>query len=357
MRASRSFIFVGLRGVGKTVLLNEIQEIAEREKAITGYVEISSSESFAESIIPTLRSVLLKLDRTRGVNGYVKKGLRVLKSFVEAINLKVGGIEISLDIEPLHGTADSGLFVRDLTELFVAVGEAAKDRKLSVVIFLDEMQTLPSREFEALIMAIHRVNQKNLPFLLIGAGLPSLIKLAGDARTYAERLFQYPELGPLDPEAARNALALPAQRENVRFEDNAIGKVFSLTQGYPYFLQEWGYQAWNTASGSAIKLADIDCSRELVTTRLDRNFFKSRYQRVSDIQKQYLHAMAKCGSGPYRTGLIAQTLGKTSQQVSSTREALINSGMIYSPKYGFTAFTVPLFHEFMLRTHRESTRQ
>ena len=346
MRSTRSFIFVGLRGVGKTVLLNEIQEIAKSENALTDYIEVSSKEPFAQSIIPTLRSVLLKLDRMGGVNGYVKMALRVLQSFigsVSSVSARVVSVEISLDIDPEPGIADSGILNRDLADIFIAVGEAAKDRNLSIVILLDEIQNLPPEEIEALLMAIHRTNQKNLPLLVGGAGLDSLIKLAGNAKTYAERLFEYPQIGPLDIDGARRALVLPAQRENVQFEDDAIDKVISQTQGYPYFLQEWGYQVWNTAKGTPITISDVLNSNILVVKRLDKKFFRSRYERVSDVQKDYLYAMAQCGPGPHRTGLIAQALGKTSQQVSSIREALIKSGMVFSPKYGQTAFTVPSF--------------
>ncbi|MDE0310450.1 MAG: hypothetical protein OXI60_11580 [Acidiferrobacterales bacterium] len=338
-------------GSGKNVLLNEIQEIAESENAITEYIEVSNTEPFLKSIVPALRSVLLILDNTGRVNGYVKSGLRVLKSFVETIKVRVEGVEISLDIDPQRGTADSGVLARDLAELFLAVGEAAKCRNVSIVILIDEVQSLPSNEFEALVMAMHRTNQKNLPILVIGAGLPSLIKLAGNAGTYAERLFQYPEVGPLSSVDARRALVVPAQREDVEFENNAIDDVFSQTQGYPYFLQEWGYQVWNTAQGPVITLSDVKDSSILAAHRLDQNSFRSRYARTSDTQKNYLHAMAQCENRPYRTGLAEKILGKTSQQVSSTTEALISSGLIYSPSYGFTDFTVPLFDEFITRVH------
>ena len=350
-RVARSFIFVGLRGVGKTVLLNEIQAIADVENAFTDYIEVGNNDSFSKLIIPTLRSILLKLDRANGVNGCVKKGLRVLKSFIGSVQVSVHGVEVSLDIDGEPGIADSGILSKDLADTFVAVGEAARECKTSIVILVDEIHNLPLYEFEALIMAIHRTNQKSLPILVIGAGLPSLVRLSGNAKTYAERLFEYPEIGPLDSTEARRALVKPAILGNVEFEENAISEVVSQTQGYPYFLQEWGYQAWNTAESSPITLSDIKKSNALVLSRLDQNFFRSRYERISDTQKQYLKAMERCGPGPHRTGLIAQTLGKSSQQVSSVREALINSGMIYSPNYGMTAFTVPLFDEFMIRVH------
>ena len=350
-RVARSFIVVGLRGVGKTVLLNEVQAIADAEYAITDCIEVGNNDSFSKLIIPTLRSILLKLDRASGVNGYVKKGLRVLKSFIGSTQVSVHGVEVSLDIDAEPGIADSGILSKDLADTFVAVAEAAKACQTSIVILVDEIHNLPLNEFEALIMAIHRTNQKGLPLLVIGAGLPSLVRFSGNAKTYAERLFEYPEIGPLDSTEAKRALVIPAIRENVEFEEAAISEVVSQTQGYPYFLQEWGYQAWNTAQNTPITLSDIKKSNALVLDRLEQNFFKSRYERVSDAQMRYLKAMARCGPGPHRTGQIAQTMGKSSRQVSSVREALIHSGMIYSPKYGMTAFTVPLFDEFMNRVH------
>ncbi len=348
-QSARSFMFVGLRGVGKTVLLNEVQAIAEEEGALTDFIEIGSNEPLPRVVIATLRSILLKLDRVRGVSEHVKKGLRVLKSFVGSVTVKVEGIEFSVDIDGEPGVADSGTLSRDLAEVFVAAGEAAKARQSSIVILIDEIQNLPTEDFEALIMAVHRVDQKRLPLLVVGAGLPHLVRLSGSAKTYAERLFEYPDIGPLEPSDVRRALVMPAARADVEFEEEAISAVVNETQGYPYFLQEWGYQVWNTATVSPITAEDIERSSATVIERLDRNFFKSRYERLSDPQKAYLYAMAMCGPGPHRTGEIAKALGKSSQQLGPTRDALIIGGMIYSPRYGYAAFTVPLFDAFMKR--------
>ena len=352
-RSARSFIFIGLRGVGKTVLLNEVQTMAEEEGALTDFIEMSSHEPLSKAIVDTLRAILLKLDRSKGVNEHVKTGLRVLKSFVGAIRVKVEGIEFSVDIDGEQGIADSGTLSRDLPEVFVATGEAAKARSSSIVILIDEIQNLSTEELEALIMALHRVNQKNLPVLVVGAGLPLLFKLSGDAKSYAERLFEYPDIGALEPLDAKRALVKPAKQADVVFENEAITAIISETQGYPYFLQEWGYQAWKIARASPITIKDIEKANVVAIERLDRNFFRSRYERLSNSQKVYLHAMAELGPGPHRTGQIAKELGKSAQQLGSTREALINGGMIYSPRFGYAAFTVPLFDAFMNRM-RES---
>lgn len=348
-KSARSFMFVGLRGVGKTVLLNEVQEMADKEGAITDFIEISANEPLSKTIIATLRAALLKLDHIKGVSEQVKRGLRVLKSFVGAVKVKYEDIEFSVDVEGEPGVADSGTLTRDLAEVFVAAGEAAKARKSSIVILIDEIQNLPEEEFEALIMAVHRTDQKRLPLLIVGAGLPLLVKLSGDAKSYAERLFEYPDVGPLDAPEAKRALVAPADEAEVVFEDAAIDAVIAQTKGYPYFLQEWGYQAWNTAKASPITAADIKKSSKEAIRRLGQNFFRLRYERLSGPQKAYLSAMANLGPGPHRTGDIAKAIDKTSQQMGPTRDALITNGMIYSPKYGYAAFTVPLFDEFMKR--------
>ena len=348
-RSARSFMFVGLRGVGKTVLLNEVQTVAEEEGALTDFIEVANNEPLSITVIATLRSILLKLDRIKGVSEHVKRSLRVLKSFVGAVTLE--GVEFAIDIDGEPGVADSGTLSRDLAEVFVAAGEAARARRSSIVILIDEIQNLPPEELEALIMAVHRTDQKRLPLLVVGAGLPHLVRLSGNAKTYAERLFEYPDIGALDPAEARRALVKPAAQANVEFDDDAIAAVIRETQGYPYFLQEWGYQAWNSAAVSPITREDIARSGEAAIRRLDRNFFRSRYERLSEPQKAYLDAMARCGPGPHRTGDVARALGKSSQQMGPIREALIANGMIYSPRYGYAAFTVPLFDTFMKRVH------
>jgi len=351
-KPARSFMFVGLRGVGKTVLLNEVQAMADAAGAVTDFIEISTNEPLSVTIISTLRAALLKLDRIKGVSEQVKRGLRVLKSFVGALKVKYENIEFSVDVDDEPGVADSGTLTRDLAEVFVAAGEAAKARKSSIVILIDEIQNLPSEEFEALIMAVHRTDQKKLPIMIVGAGLPLLVKLSAEAKSYSERLFEYPDIGALDDNQARRAIVTPAKEAKVIFEDDAVAAVIEQTKGYPYFLQEWGYQAWNTAEKSPITLADVRKSNKLAVKRLDSNFFRSRYERLSDPQKEYLRAMAELGPGPHKSGDIAKQLGKTSQGVAPHRDALITSGMIYSPKYGYAAFTVPLFDEFMKRRHK-----
>jgi hypothetical protein len=295
------------------------------------------------AIVTTMRTALLKLDRIKGVSEKVKQGLRVLKSFVGVVKMKYQDVEFSLDVDSETGIADSGTLTRDLAELFIAAGEAAESRESSIVILIDEIQNLPKEEFEALIMAVHRVNQKKLPILIVGAGLPLLVKLTGDAKSYAERLFEYPRIGALSSEDVRRALAEPLEENGVKIDVDAVDLIMEETQGYPYFVQEWGYQAWNAAKESPITRVDIEKCSKVVIQRLDQNFFHSRYERLSDPQKTYLRAMAELGPGPHKSGDVAKLLGKETSQLGPTRDGLIQNGMIYSPKYGYAAFTVPLF--------------
>ena len=349
-RAARSFMFVGLRGVGKTVLLNEVRIMAEEEGFITELIEVGTKHTHLSfTIIKILRAALLRMDRSKRVSEQVKRGLRVLKSFIGAAKIKYGDIEFSIDVDEEIGVADSGMLAQDLAEVFVAVGEAAKARKTAIVILIDEIQNLPAEEFEALIMAVHRTNQRDLPIMIVGAGLPSLIKMASDAKSYAERLFEYPKINSLDRKEARRALVKPAIASKIKFENEAIEAIIEHTKGYPYFLQEWGHQVWNVATKSPITIADVRKASNLAIKRLDQNFFLSRYERLSGPQKDYLRAMAELGPGPHKAADIAKAMKKTTRQIGSTRDGLIVNGMIYSPRHGMSAFTVPMFDEFMKR--------
>ena len=348
-RPEKSALLVGLRGVGKTVLLNELENLAEQVGYKTILVEAHESKSLTALLAPSLRKLLLSLDRMENVSNKVRRGLRVLKGFVNGVKITLGDLEIGLDIEAEAGTADSGDLEADLPELFIAVAEAAQDRKIPVAILLDEIQYLSAKELSALIMAMHKMAQKRLPLVLIGAGLPVLAGLAGDSKSYAERLFDFPEVGPLAPDDARQALREPAQKEGADFTDEALDEIIRLTQGYPYFLQEWGYQSWNYAPQSPVQLADVKRATPRIIERLDANFFRVRFDRLTPREKDYLRALAELGAEPQRSGDIAAVLGVKVQTVAPLRDSLMKKGMIYSPAHGDTAFTVPLFDTFMKR--------
>lgn len=346
-RSEKSLILVGLRGVGKTVLLNEIGRQAAGYHTIS--IEAHENKSLAALLTPHLRRLLFDLDRMENISGKVRRSLRVLKSFVSGIKIKVSEIEIGLDIDPERGAADSGDLEADLPNLFTAVAEAAQDRKTAIVLLIDEIQYLSEKELSALIMAMHKMQQLQLPLVLIGAGLPILTRLAGESKSYAERLFEFPAIGPLSSADARKALKDPVEHAGVEFADDAIQEIIRLTQGYPYFIQEWGYQAWNHGANQRIALGDVQKATTTVTKRLDANFFQVRFDRLTPSEKKYLRAMAYLGPEAHPSGNIAEVLGVKINSLGPTRANLINKGMIYSPSYGNMAFTVPLFDEFMRR--------
>lgn len=349
-RASKSVMIVGLRGVGKTVLLNRIREIAEEHDYVAEIIEAPENKSLAGLLTPALRSLILKLDRGEALNAAAKRAFRALRGFAAAIKLKYNDIEISLDGETEPGVADSGDLETDLPELLVQIGEAAKERGTAVALIMDELQYLDEIEMSALIVAMHKVAQRQLPVTLFGAGLPQLVGLTGRSKSYAERLFDFPEAGPLSLDEARIALRAPAQQEGADFTEPAIRRIYDLTEGYPYFIQEWGFHAWLTADTPQIGVADIDKATPRAIVALDRSFFRVRFDRLTPAEKKYLRGMAQLGPGPHRSGDIASQLGVKVNSTGPVRASLIKKGMVYSPAHGDTAFTVPLFDRFMART-------
>lgn len=348
-RPERSQLFVGLRGVGKTVLLNKVRETAEGMGYRAIFIEAYENKPLAALLLPSLRQLLISLDRMVTVSEKAKRALRVLKSFFNGIKVKYHDLEIGIDVDPEAGAADSGDLEADLSAVFLAVGEAAVDRGASIALIVDELQYLSEAEFSALITAMHQISQRQLPVVLFGAGLPQLVALAGRAKSYAERLFQFPQVGALQPADAVAALQEPVMAEGVRFDEAALQEIIRQTQGYPYFLQEWGYQAWNVANKSPIETEDIRRATEESIIRLDTNFFRVRFDRLTPREKGYLRALAELGEGAHRSGDVAEALGVRVQAVAPIRSSLIKKGMIYSPAHGDTAFTVPLFGGFMKR--------
>ncbi len=348
-RPEKSILLTGLRGVGKTVLLNEMERLAKDSGYRTISIEAHEEKPLSILLPPHLRRLLFELDRMAGAGNKVRRGLAVLKSFVGGIKIKVADIEFGLDIEPERGSADSGDLEADLPNLFAALAEAAEERQTVVAILIDEIQYFNQSELSALIMAMHKMQQRQLPLVLLGAGLPILPGLAGESKSYAERLFNFPDIGPLSELDVYKALREPVSAANVVFETSALQEIFRLTQGYPYFIQEWGYQAWNRASESPITLQVVQEATQSVIKRLDENFFRVRFDRLTPREKQYLRAIAHLGPGAQRTSDIADTLGVKITTLGPVRANLIKKGMIYSPAHGDMAFTVPLFDEFMRR--------
>ena len=347
-RAEKSLLMVGLRGVGKTVLLRKIELLAEQHGYKPIMIEAREDRSLSSLLIPYLRQLLFSLDSGEMVSDKVKRALRILKSFVLKVSPS-GGVELGLDIDAERGTADSGDLEIDLAQLFIALGEAAQDRKTAIAVIIDEMQYFNDNELSSLIMATHKITQKSLPVIIIGAGLPQLLAKAGNAKSYAERLFDYPQVGPLDDEDAKSALQEPVKQQGVKFTDEALQNILQVTEKYPYFLQEWGYQSWIMAEQTPISLNVVKKVPNVAIKRLDDNFFRVRFDRLTPREREYLRAMAELGLGPHRSGDIAATMQLSVQSVAPIRDSLIKKGMVYSPAHGETEFTVPLFGGFMKR--------
>lgn len=352
-RFGRSIILTGLRGVGKTVLLNRIRQAAEAAKIITVRIEVSEGRSLPSILVPGLKAAILKLDRGKAAANLVFRGLQALATFVSAMKLKYSDIEVSLDIEsntnfPITTNLDEGL-----SQLFQAVGSAAKEKKTAIVLFIDEIHVLDEKQLASLIMALHIVSQDSLPITMVAAGLPQLPSQMGEAKTYAERLFEFHSIGKLEYQAAMQALVVPVEKLGVRYTKGALEEIIKQTEGYAYFLQEWGKNAWDIAEASPITTENAKTATIEALADLDASFFRVRFDQLTPMQKRYLRAMADLGPGPHASGQIAAVLGKHVTHLGPVREQLINKGLIYSPSHGETAFTVPLFDSFMKRMMKE----
>ena len=348
-RFEKAIILTGLRGVGKTVLLNRMQLLAREAGYHSEFIESPERDRLPEILVPALRRVLLEFDTGTQVTAAGRKAWDALKAFAKGFKVKLGELEVGIDLERNKGTADSGLLERDLTDLIVSVGEAAKIAKTSVAILIDELQYLKEPELAALITAMHRVSQLQLPVVLCAAGLPQIAGLAGDAKSYSERLFNFMTIGQLNETDAGLAISAPLEREGIAIDPAALAEIVRVTGGYPYFLQEWGYHAWSAAKASPITLADVQAATATALARLDESFFRVRFDRLTPLEKFYLRAMAELGPGAHRSGAIADVMGKKVSQVAPARDSLIKKGMIFSQSHGETEFTVPLFDQFMKR--------
>lgn len=343
-RAAKSAIMLGLRGVGKTVLLNALEAIAEDNNCQTALIEIDPDKTLAQQLAPQLQHILHRLDRIKKAGADVQKAFGSLRAFASMFKASVGDIDFSLATTP--ATGDLAI---DLTDLFLAIADAAKKRDTAIVLLIDEIQYLQKGDLSALIMALHKISQRQLPLLLFGAGLPQLAKLAGDAKSYAERLFDYPPIGPLDAESARLALAAPAEREGVKYAKDALDYVVEQTGRYPFFLQVWGSHCWEAAEKSPISLADAKKASLEATAALDEGIFKVRLARLTERQRAYARAMAEFGPEPVNSSDVADALGLTLSQAAPIRDELIKKGMAYSPERGLIGFTVPKFDDYMRR--------
>ncbi len=347
-RSVQSILFTGLRGVGKTVLLNEIMHQAEaRGDVLPIYLEASENRPLGEMLASPLRMALLKINRVKGAGEKVRRSLAALRNFVGTIKVKFG--DIGIELEPATGLADSGDLQFDLIELLSAVAEAAAEKRMGVVLLVDEVQYISAEEFGALVMAMHRMQQRALPLAMIGAGLPILPGLAGEAKSYAERLFTYPVVGALSREASILAIRRPFADAGLSITDEAVDTIYRRSGGYPYFIQEWGYQLWNFVEQEPITEKDVKMVDGIVTEQLDGNFFRVRMERLTPSEKSFLQTMASFDGPDIKMSDIAVRLGISQKALGPRRSALIKRGMVYSPSHGIVAFTVPLFNEFLRR--------
>lgn len=349
-RPAKSMILIGLRGVGKTVLLDRLRDDAIETGVHTLRIEAPESRSLPAMLAPELRSVLLRLSRSEQVRDLAERSLRGLAGFVKAMRVQFQDIEVGLDFEPEPGLADNGDLEHDLQTVFELTGRAAQAAKSAVVIFIDELQYVARDQLAPLITSLHRTAQLSLPVTLVGAGLPQLPGQMGHAKSYAERLFEFRQIGPLETHDARIALAKPVRAEGADIEDDALDRIIEVTGGYPYFIQEWGKHAWEVADASPITRDDVAMASRTALADLDESFFRVRFDRLTPAERRYLRGMSDLGPGPHRSGDIAEALGRSVQSLAPTRSQLIAKGMIWSPNHGETAFTVPMFDDFMRRT-------
>jgi len=347
--STKSVLMVGLRGVGKTVLLDRMRDDAEGEGIHTVRIEAPEGRSLPSMLAPQLRQALLRLSRNEQAKALSTRALKALAGFAKSLKVKYADIEVGLDFEPEPGLADNGDLEHDLQALLETVGQAAQKADTALVIFIDELQYVQEVELAALITAMHRCAQRRVPVMLVGAGLPQLRGRMGNAKSYAERLFDFPQVGPLNPDAARQAIAKPVTDQGVDITPQAVDQIVNETKGYPYFLQEWGKHAWDTAVSSPIRADDVERASAAAIAALDESFFRVRFDRLTPSEKNYLRAMAELGPGPHRSGDIADCLHRKVTSLGPTRNQLIAKGMIWSPNHGDTAFTVPLFDAFMHR--------
>lgn len=349
-RTEQSMIITGLRGVGKTVLLGQFRTKAMAREWVVVELEVSKNDEaqFRRDIATRLRTALFELSPKAKWSDRFRHAASVLKSFTVSVDA-AGTWTAGLDVDAAEGYADHANLALDLTDVFLAVGEAAAERGRGVVLLFDEVQFLSKHQLEAVIEALHKMVQRRLPITLVGAGLPQIAELAGDAKSYAERLFKFSAIGVLSAEDAEEALARPAQDEGVTYAPDALMEAVAITGGYPYFLQELGYAVWTVAVGPMITRDDVVMTVPGYEAKLDESFFRVRLDRATELQRAYLRAMAQLGPEPQKASDVADVMGRTSQNLAPTRAELINMGLLYTPEHGYAAFTVPHFDKFILR--------
>ena len=347
--SARSVVYYGLRGVGKTVLLNYIENLADEMDLPSEYMEIAERDrSFQYQMALHIYKLINRLSLLKNIESHIKKALSILKAFT----IKYGCDDISIEVNPANGISDTGNLANDMTELFLALGVIAQKQNKGVVLFIDEIQYIKDSEFEALMEAIHRTNQKNYPIVIFSAGLPKIAKIAGDVKSYAERLFDFIEIDSLNNEEAKLALIEPAKRFQINYTDEAVNKIIEITQGYPYFLQEYGKWVWECKKEeSIIDIKIVNKAYDEFEQSLDKAFFKVRHDRATAREIEFMTAMVACEKLPCSTKEIANIMGESIQAISPLRAQLIHKGFIYAAKRGEVDFTVPQFDKYLKRVY------
>ena len=347
--SARSVVYYGLRGVGKTVLLNYIENLADEMDLPSEYMEIAERDrSFQYQMALHIYKLINRLSLLKNIESHIKKALSILKAFT----IKYGCDDISIEVNPANGISDTGNLTNDMTELFLALGVIAQKQNKGVVLFIDEIQYIKDSEFEALMEAIHRTNQKNYPIVIFSAGLPKIAKIAGDVKSYAERLFDFIEIDSLNNEEAKLALIEPAKKFQINYTDEAVNKIIEITQGYPYFLQEYGKWVWECKEEkSIIDIKIVNKAYDKFEQSLDKAFFKVRHDRATAREIEFMTAMVACEKLPCSTKEIANIMGESIQAISPLRAQLIHKGFIYAAKRGEVDFTVPQFDKYLKRVY------
>lgn len=339
----QSMIIRGLRGVGKTVLLNAFEDHAESEGFITYYHELTPDTGLIGQIARDVQGALARLKLTTRAAARVRSALEHLST----IRLTgPEGIGLAVDLR----RADEGTIAGDLAELFLALGAVAAGKGSGVIFLLDEVQFANEVEYRALISGLHRATQKNMPISATAAGLPQIPRLTGQARSYAERLFTFPVIAGLREQDARSALVEPARRQGVDYQPDALARALAWTRGYPFYIQQLGKHVWNLAASSPMTSEDVDAAIPVAQAALDSSIYEVRIQRATAEERRYMRAMAELGEGPYRSGMVAAQLARKTSEVSMARQHLIDKGLVYATEdYGHIDFTIPRFDEFMRR--------
>ncbi|MDO5531582.1 ATP-binding protein [Sutterella sp.] len=356
-RNARPMMLLGLRGTGKTVLLQEIAKRSRQKDCLVTFAEASEGKPLAHLLYPEMRETLIALSNSEQSGELAKKGFHALKSFASVCRIRTREWEAGIDPSDVSGPAASGDLQRDLADLFKLLGNAAQSAGKVWVLLIDEVQYLQNNDLSALIVVMHQVAQLSLPIVFVGAGLPQIARLAGEARSCAERQFHFNEIGNLSAEDAEKAVRKPLEEEKASITQKAMAELFSGTQGYPFFLQAWAFHAWNIAEGPAITEADIAASCRKTIGDLDSGFFRVRFDRLSKTEIRFVEAMASLGDGPYAIGKIAEVLKKQPRSLGPTRASIMEKGMIYAPRYGELDFTVPLFADFMRRRNPDGAAE